>query len=264
MGQQSEGRHLFVEHSLCDVREGQALKLSGSRLAVLAQERRRRPVHLDLEAEDGGCSTLKDAPGARVTLRKKGRESGLSLPLRTGTPCQVRRRVLRPMGPQHTERRTVNAVCRSVMEIPLHPARRARRVDPGPSGRVRPVGRSAPAPRVRLDVVYRRREKVMLALRLIGRSFDVVEGPTVFGVWEQPQAMNSQRFRARSALLYSPGCLPALVIFMNPRLFASRPTRRVWCISRRPDGPGGISWTTGQIPRPADITHRSTSTKEEI
>lgn len=66
----------------------------------------------------------------------------------------------------------------------------------------------------------------MLALRLIGRSFDVVEGPTVFGVWEQPQAMNSQRFRARSALLYSPGCLPALVIFMNPRLFASRPTRK--------------------------------------
>lgn len=71
MSKQSEGRYLFVEHSLREVREGQVLKLAGSRFAVLAKERRRRLVHLDLKAEDGGRATLIGVPGARVTLRER-------------------------------------------------------------------------------------------------------------------------------------------------------------------------------------------------
>lgn len=71
MSKQSTGRHPFVEHSLREVREGHILNLAGSRFAVLAKERRRRLVLLDLEAEDGGHASLIGVPAARVRLRER-------------------------------------------------------------------------------------------------------------------------------------------------------------------------------------------------
>jgi hypothetical protein len=68
MSKKSAGQHSALEHSLREVREGQVLKLAGSRFTVLAQERRHRLVHLDLEAEGGGQATLIGVPGARVRL----------------------------------------------------------------------------------------------------------------------------------------------------------------------------------------------------
>lgn len=69
MSKQSAGRNAFVEHRLRDVRKGQVLKLGGSPFAVLAQERRKRLVQLDLKAEDGALTTLIGVRRARVRLR---------------------------------------------------------------------------------------------------------------------------------------------------------------------------------------------------
>lgn len=59
----------LVEFKLRDIRAGQVLRLADTSFAVVAQHRRHRLVHLDLEADDGAPATLIGIPGARVRLR---------------------------------------------------------------------------------------------------------------------------------------------------------------------------------------------------
>jgi hypothetical protein len=68
-------RQHFVEHKLRDVLEGQILRLADASFAVVAKQRRRRLVHLDLEADDGSCATLIGVPGARVRLREEATQT---------------------------------------------------------------------------------------------------------------------------------------------------------------------------------------------
>ena len=70
MSKKTAGHDWFLKHSLREVREGQVLTLAGSHFTVLAQERRHRLVHLNLEAEGGGQVTLIGVPGARIRLRE--------------------------------------------------------------------------------------------------------------------------------------------------------------------------------------------------
>ncbi len=65
----------FVETRLREVVEGQVLRLANASFAVLAKHRRRRLVHLDLQAEDGVSATLIGVPGARVKRRKEAMPS---------------------------------------------------------------------------------------------------------------------------------------------------------------------------------------------
>jgi len=62
----------FVKRKLREVLEGQILRLADSSFAVVAKHRRRRLVHLDLEADDGSRSTLIGVPGARFRLHDGG------------------------------------------------------------------------------------------------------------------------------------------------------------------------------------------------
>lgn len=65
-----ESPQSFLECELRQAREGQVLRVAGESFAVVATYRRRRVVHLDLEAEDGAHATLIGVPRARVRLRK--------------------------------------------------------------------------------------------------------------------------------------------------------------------------------------------------
>lgn len=60
----------FLECELRQAHEGQVLRVAGESFAVVAKYRRRRVVHLDLEAGDGAHATLIGVPRARVRLRE--------------------------------------------------------------------------------------------------------------------------------------------------------------------------------------------------
>jgi hypothetical protein len=81
MNKRSTHRRTFADHKLREVHEGQILKLAGTRYAVMATQRRRRMIHVDLEAEDGDPATLIGLPDARVKLHEGTDQGPLKAPV---------------------------------------------------------------------------------------------------------------------------------------------------------------------------------------